>query len=176
MLKHFTVLTINDYDAMVEEVSKGLGRFACGHIVTFLLPTMEHVLNNGITPNKDVLDSLLTAKKGKKTTPAATASISTKATAMNRRKEGAVVILGSIALHLKGKDNYSKIHSTVDILLSTLHSTKSSNNSNESIQSNVADCLVKLMKKGNTPKRLEKPILEDLMRSCLLGKFHSQRR
>lgn len=138
--------------------------------IAFLLPALEHVLHNGITPSSDanILESV--------NKDDATSTISTSSAAINRRKEGAVVALGSVALHLKGEENYSKIDSTVDMLLSTLHTSEGNDEGNESVQSSVADCLVKLMKKGNTPQRLEKPILEDLLSSCLRGEFYSQRR
>ena len=40
--------------------------------------------------------------------------------ASDRRKEGAVVCLGSTAIHLKGEGNLDKIDITIDMLIATL--------------------------------------------------------
>eukprot|EP00547_Thalassionema_nitzschioides_P012180 CAMPEP_0194261726 /NCGR_PEP_ID=MMETSP0158-20130606/46175_1 /TAXON_ID=33649 /ORGANISM="Thalassionema nitzschioides, Strain L26-B" /LENGTH=3020 /DNA_ID=CAMNT_0039001857 /DNA_START=53 /DNA_END=9111 /DNA_ORIENTATION=- len=138
--------------------------------ISFLLPTLEHVLHNGM---------ISSSENDNNTVVFESSTVSTSSAALNRRKEGAVVALGSVALHLKkGEENNSKIDSTVDMLLATLLQANNdeAGGNEESVQSSVADCLVKLMKKGNTPQRLEKPILEDLMRYCLHGEFYGQRR
>jgi hypothetical protein len=124
--------------------------------IAFLLPTLEGVLNTGMHQ----LDSLGSLPSDK---------IIRNTTAADRRKEGAVVALGSVALHLKGAENEEKIDSTIDMLISTLSTP------NESVQSSVADCLAKLMKKGKTQARLE-DILKGLLSDCLYGETHAQRK
>ena len=85
------------------------------------------------------------------------------------RKEGIVVSLGSIALHLKNDSDKDKIDNIVDMLIDSL-STPS-----EEVQSSVALCLSKLMKKGNTQARIE-TLLNDLVTECIDGSSLASRR
>ena len=124
--------------------------------IDFLLPQLETVLKSGKTDDS-ALGSLSTDK------------VSRDVSASDRRKEGAVVALGSVALHLKGPENDSKIDNTVDMLLVALKTPS------EDVQSSVADALTKLMKKGNTQDRLEN-IISDLLRDCLYGDSLATRR
>ena len=87
----------------------------------------------------------------------------------DKRKEGAVVALGAVAIHLKGSESDHKIDSSVDMLLKAL-STPS-----EGVQSSVAACLVKLMKKGRTQERVE-DLLSKLLQDCLRGDTREKRR
>jgi len=89
--------------------------------------------------------------------------------ASDRRKEGIVVSLGSIALHLKGDANAGKIDGIVDMLLTALKTPS------EDVQSSVALCLSKLMKKGGTQSRIE-ALLDDLMTECVDGPTLASRR
>jgi len=125
--------------------SKGDGEQA----VAALLPRFESVLKTGIA-EESAMGSLDTEKVPK--------SIA----ASDRRKEGAVVALGSVALHLKGPENASKIDNTIDMLISTLKTPS------EDVQLSVAESLSKLMKKGNTQDRIE-TILSDLLSDCQHG-------
>jgi HEAT repeat protein len=124
--------------------------------IAFLLPHLDEILKTGVA-NTDTLGGL-----SKEKMPHGTA-------ASDRRKEGAVVALGSVALHLKGPANSGKIDTTIDMLLESL------NTPNEGVQASVADCLTKLMKKGNTQERIES-ILDDLVMHCLSGDSTSTRR
>ena len=124
--------------------------------VSFLLPQLESVLKSGVAAEDDLK-------------PLSTDKIPRDVAAQDRRKEGAVVALGSVALHLKGPDNEEKVDSTIDLLLSTL-STPS-----EEVQASVADALSKLMKKGRTQQRLE-TIVGNLLRDCLHGDTLAVRR
>jgi hypothetical protein len=124
--------------------------------IAFLLPLLDKVLKSGVI-DSDALGELATEK------------IPEDKDASNRRKEGAVVVLGSIVLHLKGPENASKIDTTVDMLLDSLKTP------NEDVQASVADCLAKLMKKGNTPERIES-ILDRMMTKCLEGETSPTRR
>ena len=124
--------------------------------ISFLLPLLDKVLKSGVVES-DALGDLANDR------------IPDGKDASNRRKEGAVVVLGSIALHLKGPENASKIDTTVDMLLDSLKTPS------EDVQSSVADCLAKLMKKGNTPERIES-ILDGMMTKCLEGDSMSSRR
>ena len=124
--------------------------------IRFLLPMLESVLRSGM-PLSDSLDAFPSDK------------IIRDNTAADRRKEGAVVALGSVALHLKGDENEEKIDSTIDMLVAAL------NTPNESVQSSVAECLVKLMKKGRTQERIES-LLDGILRNCLNGETIAQRR
>lgn len=117
--------------------------------ISFLLPSFEKVLSTG-DADDDCMGSLPKEK------------VPRNVAAKNRRKEGAVVALGSVALHLKGEENETKISTTVDMLISAL-STPS-----ESVQSSVAECLAKLMKKGRTKERVD-DLLKKLLRDCLYG-------
>lgn len=124
--------------------------------IAFLLPLLDKILKSGVT-DEEALGPLSKER------------IPVDKDASNRRKEGAVVVLGSVALHLKGPENASKIDTTVDMLLDSLKTP------NEDVQASVADCLAKLMKKGNTQERIEK-ILEDMMQNCLNGPTSAVRR
>jgi hypothetical protein len=115
--------------------------------IAFLLPHLEKILKTGVA-DKDTLGEL-----SKDKIPEDTA-------ASDGRKEGAVVALGSVALHLKGPENASKIDATVDMLLQSLKTPS------EDVQASVADALAKLMKKGNTQERIE-PLLHELVENCL---------
>eukprot|EP00934_Nitzschia_sp_Nitz4_P004140 Nitzschia sp. Nitz4//scaffold10_size219509//6161//15193//NITZ4_001393-RA/size219509-augustus-gene-0.260-mRNA-1//-1//CDS//3329532815//4130//frame0 len=124
--------------------------------IGFLLPHLEKILKSGIADTSAMGD--LSVSK-----------ISAAAVSVDRRKEGAVVALGAVALHLKGPENASKIDTTVDMLLASLKTPS------EDVQSSVAGCLEKLMKKGNTQDRIE-TILEDLLKLCLEGESSAMRR
>ena len=90
--------------------------------IAFLLPIFETILSIGIA-DKSVLGRLSSEKIPKNTSAA------------DRRKEGVVVALGSVALHLKGSENESKIDSTNDMLISALKTPS------EDVQSSVAFCV-----------------------------------
>jgi len=124
--------------------------------IAFLLPLLDQVLKGGVV-DADALGDLSNDK------------IPDDKDASNRRKEGAVVVLGSVALHLKGPENAGKIDTTVDMLLDSLKTPS------EDVQKSVADCLGKLMKKGNTQERIES-ILESVISRCLDGDTSSIRR
>ena len=124
--------------------------------ISFLLPLLDKVLKAGVVES-DALGDLANDK------------IPDDKDASNRRKEGAVVVLGSVAVHLKGPENADKIDTTVDMLLDSLMTPS------EDVQSSVADCLAKLMKKGNTQERIES-ILDGMMTKCLKGDSLSARR
>jgi len=124
--------------------------------IAFLLPLLDKILKSGVTDD-EILGELPKDK------------IPGDKDASNRRKEGAVVVLGSVALHLKGPENASKIDTTVDMLLDSLKTP------NEDVQGSVADCLAKLMKKGNTQERIDK-ILDDMIHNCLNGQTSAIRR
>eukprot|EP00978_Attheya_sp_CCMP212_P014376 scaffold36531_cov52-Attheya_sp.AAC.4 len=124
--------------------------------IAFLLPHLEAVLSTG-KADESCLGSLPTEK------------VPHDIGASDRRKEGAVVALGSVALHLKGEDNFDKIDNTIDMLISALGTPS------EGVQSSVALCLSKLMKKGRTQERVE-AILQELLRNCLHGETLASRR
>jgi len=117
--------------------------------VDFLLPLLENVLDTG-SSNAEFLGSLDQKKIPKDTQ------------ASDRRKEGAVVALGSVALHLKGKENDSKIDNTIDLLIKALRTPS------EDVQVSVADALTKLMKKGTTQERIE-ALVTSFVNDCLSG-------
>jgi hypothetical protein len=117
--------------------------------ISFLLPQLENVLSTGAVDDNSLGSSL----GGK---------IPKNVSASDRRKEGAVIALGSVALHLKGAENEGKIDNTIDMLISTLKTPS------EGVQISVADCLVKLMTKGRTQERMES-IMAELMAECLNG-------
>ena len=117
--------------------------------IAFMLPHLDKALKMGVAEEENLGD----LPKDK---------ISSSTAASDRRKEGAVVALGSVALHLKGPENASKIDTTIDMLLQSLKT------SSEDVQASVADCLAKLMKKGNTQDRIES-ILGNLVTDCLQG-------
>ena len=114
-----------------------------------MLPHLEAVLSTGIA-DESSLGSLPIDK------------VPRTVSASDRRKEGAVVALGSVALHLKGPENEAKIDGTIAMLISTLKTPS------EDVQMSVADALSKLMKKGNTQERIEE-ILHQLLNDCLRG-------
>jgi len=122
----------------------------------FLMPLLEASLTSG-GANKSILGDLPVEKM-------LTTTISS-----NFRKEGVVIALGSSAIHLNDLTDSEKISDIIDMLISTL-STPS-----ESVQSSVALCLSKLMKKGSTQERVES-LLENLMKECLHGKSLASRR
>jgi hypothetical protein len=124
--------------------------------IAFLLPLFETVLSSGVA-DESCLGPLSTEK------------VLRNSVASDRRKEGVVVALGSVALHLKGTENESKIDSTIDMLISALKTPS------EDVQSSIALCLAKLMKKGRTQERLE-AILSNLMSECLEGDSPAVRR
>jgi HEAT repeat protein len=124
--------------------------------IAFLLPLFETVLSSGVAD-----ESCLG--------PLSTQNVLRNSAASDRRKDGVVVALGSIALHLKGAENESKIDSTIDMLISALKTPS------EDVQSSIALCLAKLMKKGRTQERLE-GILSNLMSECLDGDSPAVRR
>ena len=117
--------------------------------IAFLLPHLDDILKNGVADSSSLEDLPKT-------------KISETTDASNRRKEGAVVALGSVALHLKGTENATKIDNSVDMLISSLKTP------NDDVQASVADALTKLMKKGNTQARIE-DILDELINNCLEG-------
>ncbi|KAL7456767.1 hypothetical protein ACHAWC_008242 [Mediolabrus comicus] len=119
----------------------------------FFLPQLEAVLSSGRADEKN-LDPLSPEKVPK------------SLDASDFRKEGVVVSLGSIALHLKDD---TKIDGIIDMLLKAL------NTPSEDVQSSVALCLSKLMKKGTTQERVES-LLDDLMKECIHGTKLASRR
>ena len=129
---------------------------AADDAISFLLPHFEAVLTTG---KADV--SCLGRLNADKVIQDVRAS--------DLRKEGVVVALGSVALHLKGEENYNKIDGTIDMLLSALKTPS------EEVQASVALCLSKLMKKGRTQERLGN-ILTDQLRECLHGDKLASRR
>jgi len=123
--------------------------------IAFLLPHLDDILKNGVADSSSLEDLPKT-------------KISQTTDASNRRKEGAVVALGSVALHLKGVENATKIDNSVDMLISSLKTP------NEDVQASVADALTKLMKKGNTQARIE-DILDKLIIDCLESEMPATR-
>uniref|UniRef100_A0A7S4K262 TOG domain-containing protein n=2 Tax=Odontella aurita TaxID=265563 RepID=A0A7S4K262_9STRA len=124
--------------------------------IAFLLPHFEAVLGTG-QADETGLGSLSKER------------VPRDVQASDRRKEGVVVALGSAALHLKGDENLDKIDGTIDMLLAAFKTPS------EDVQSSVALCLSKLMKKGHTQARLA-DILNDLMKDCLHGDMLASRR
>jgi len=124
--------------------------------IAFLLPHLEAVLKTGVA-DEGSLGSLSTAKVPK------------DSDSSDRRKEGAVVALGSVALHLKGTENDEKVENTIDMLISALKTPS------EEVQQSVADALTKLMKKGRTQDRIES-LLSGLLKDCLDGGSSAIRR
>lgn len=125
--------------------------------IAFLLPHLDAVLKAGNVSDQSALGALSSEKVPK------------DVDSCDRRKEGAVVALGSVALHLKGPENASKIDDTIDMLIATLKTPS------EEVQSSVAECLAKLMKKGNTKDRIE-TLLNNLLQECLQGETLASRR
>jgi hypothetical protein len=115
--------------------------------IAFLLPHLESVLSTGVADEASL--GSLSADKVPRSVPAS-----------DRRKEGAVVALGSVALHLKGSEADSKVDATIDMLVLALKTPS------EDVQLSVADAMTKLMKKGRTQNRLES-ILTSLLKDCL---------
>ena len=124
--------------------------------IEYLLPLIEGVLAKG-TIDDSTLGELPTKK------------LPRSVEASDRRKEGAVVALGSVALHLKGDAYIDKIDSTIDMLLEALKTPS------EGVQSSVAASLSRLMKKGRTQERIES-IISKLMTDCLHGNTYAIRR
>eukprot|EP00562_Extubocellulus_spinifer_P003852 CAMPEP_0178537748 /NCGR_PEP_ID=MMETSP0696-20121128/36753_1 /TAXON_ID=265572 /ORGANISM="Extubocellulus spinifer, Strain CCMP396" /LENGTH=3016 /DNA_ID=CAMNT_0020169993 /DNA_START=19 /DNA_END=9069 /DNA_ORIENTATION=- len=129
---------------------------ASDEAIEFLLPHFESILSTG-QPDVSYLGSLSKEKAPK------------DVSASDRRKEGVVVALGSVALHLSGEENEKKIDETIDMLLDALKTPS------EDVQSSVAACLSKLMKKGRTQDRIE-AILTSLINDCLGGDKLATRR
>lgn len=125
-------------------------------VISFLLPHLEAVLKTGAA-DESTLGNLPNDKVPK------------DVLASDRRKEGAVVALGSVALHLKGDENDDKVANTVDMLFVAL------NTPSEEVQVSVAEALTKLMKKGRTQERIE-TILSSLLRNCLFSDSLATRR
>jgi hypothetical protein len=115
--------------------------------IAFLLSHLESILSSGVADETSL--GPLSADKVPRSVPAS-----------DRRKEGAVVALGSIALHLHGGDADLKIDATIDMLISALRTPS------EDVQLSVADAMTKLMKKGRTQNRVE-AILNSLLKDCL---------
>ena len=124
--------------------------------ISFLLPLLEGVLKTGAA-DESTLGSLSKLKVPK------------SVVASDRRKEGTVVALGSVALHLQGQENDAKVESSVDMLIDALKTPS------EEVQSSVAEALAKLMKKGQTQVRIE-TLLSNLLRDCLHGDSLALRR
>jgi len=129
---------------------------ASDEAIAFLLPYFESILSTGQAD----LSCLGALDKDKAPQDVASS---------DRRKEGVVVALGSAALHLGGEENEEKIDETIDMLLAALTTPS------EDVQSSVALCLSKLMKKGRTQDRIE-TILAELMDNCLEGEKLATRR
>lgn len=124
--------------------------------IAFLLTHLEVVLKTGVA-DESSLGSLSKEKVPK------------DISASDRRKEGAVVALGSVALHLHGVENDGKVDDTVDMLIAALKTPS------QEVQESVADALTKLMKKGRTSERIE-TILNSLLHDCLHGNSLAARR
>ena len=112
----------------------------------YLLPLLEATLSTGNPPPPPPSSTLDLSK-----------SVN-QVWATDYRKEGAVVLLGSAALHLAEDD--AKIASTISLLLTALDTPS------ESVQSSVATVLSPLMKKGDTKERAEE-IVDLLMKKTL---------
>jgi hypothetical protein len=124
--------------------------------IALFLPQFESVLKTGQVDVKCV--DPLESEKVPKTIAAS-----------DFRKEGVVVSLGSIALHLKNDADEGKIDDIIDMLLTALKTPS------EEVQSSVALCLSKLMKKGRTQTRIE-TLLNDLINECIHGSSLASRR
>jgi HEAT repeat protein len=124
--------------------------------ISFLLPLLEGVLKTGAA-DESTLGALPKEKVPK------------NVVASDRRKEGTVVALGSVALHLQGPENDAKVDSSVDMLIDALKTPS------EEVQNSVAEALAKLMKKGQTQDRVE-VLLSNLLRDCLHGDSLAVRR
>lgn len=124
--------------------------------IALLLPNFEAVLKTG-KPDEGSLGALDREK------------VPHNVSASDRRKEGIVVALGSVALHLKNDDIEGTIDETIDMLINALKTPS------EDVQSSVALCLSKLMKKGKTQSRID-AILSELIKDCLGGDKLATRR
>ena len=124
--------------------------------IEYLLALLENVLHTG-NINVDELQEMEPNK------------VPTDVASTDFRKQGAVVALGSIALHLKGSENESKVDSTVNMLVSALETPS------EDVQTSVADALTKLMKKGRTMDRVPS-LVETFINGCFHGKTLALRR
>ncbi|KAL7522340.1 hypothetical protein ACHAWX_007024 [Stephanocyclus meneghinianus] len=118
-------------------------------VIAFFLPQFESVLKTG---EADVacIDPLSPEK------------VPQTIEASDYRKEGVVILLGSIALHLNDDSDGEKIDGIIDMLLNALKTPS------EDVQSSVALCLSKLAKKGNTQARIE-ALIDNLMKDCIEG-------
>jgi HEAT repeat protein len=87
----------------------------------------------------------------------------------DKRKEGAVIALGSVALHLNDETNVEKIDSTLEMLIAALKTPS------EDVQASVTESLSKLMKKGRIPDRIES-LISQLIEDCLNGSSYAIRR
>ena len=87
--------------------------------------------------------------------------------AADARKTGAVILLGSAALHLA--DDYEKINGAGDMLLGALVTPL------EVVQYSIATCLSKLMGRGRIPERKE-TMIAGLLEKCFAGKSLARRR
>eukprot|EP00804_Cyclotella_cryptica_P025389 CCRYP_016513-RD/>CCRYP_016513-RD protein AED:0.04 eAED:0.04 QI:135/1/1/1/0.77/0.7/10/4374/2912 len=118
-------------------------------VIAFFLPQFESVLKTG---EADVacIDPLSPEK------------VPQTIEASDYRKEGVVILLGSIALHLNDDSDGEKIDGIIDMLLNALKTPS------EDVQSSVALCLSKLAKKGNTQARIE-TLIDNLMKECIEG-------
>lgn len=139
-------------NALRDVSSSGLVKDA----IDFLLPLLENSLKNG-NVDKSLLVGLSTDKVFETTD------------ASDKRKEGVVIALGATAVHLNDQNDVDKISDTSNMLISAL-STPS-----ENVQSSVALCLSKLMKKGQMQSRA-KELLSQLIQECLKGKTLASRR
>ena len=122
----------------------------------FLLPLLEKTLKDG-KADTSCLGSLPTAK------------VLDDTNAIDHRKEGVVIALGSAAIHLDDKADVDKINETLKMLINAL-STPS-----ESVQASVALCVAKLMKKGDLKTQTE-TLLEEQLNECLHGKSLASQR
>jgi len=153
---------LGDGNEGVRNASRNAARDIVAHYgssddaIAEFLPQFENVLKSGQVDIKCV-------------EPLSTEKIPTSIAASDYRKEGIVVSLGSIALHLKNESDNDKIDNIIDMLIDSL-STPS-----EEVQSSVALCLSKLMKKGRTQERIE-TLLNDLMVQCIEGSSLASRR
>ncbi|GMI31680.1 hypothetical protein TrCOL_g1939 [Triparma columacea] len=114
----------------------------------YLLPLLEATLSTGKPPPPPPSSS----------SSIDLAKVVNQVWATDYRKEGAVVLLGSAALHLAEDD--VKIASTIALLMDALDTPS------ESVQSSVATVLSPLMKKGDTKDRAEE-IIDSLMKKTL---------
>ncbi|KAL9182373.1 hypothetical protein ACHAXT_013025 [Thalassiosira profunda] len=161
LLGFLTAFGMGDGNEGVRNASSNASRDIVAHYgssdeaIAFFLPQFESVLNTG---RADYDLGSLDSEKVPKTVQAS-----------DYRKEGVVLSLGSVALHLKNDADEDKIDGIVDMLLAALKTPS------EDVQSSVALCLSKLMKKGRTQQRIE-VLLNDLMTECIHGSSLASRR